>query len=110
MPDNCELFIGLDLSKNSHAVGIAGSGRDGAVRSYGEIGADAASVRQFVRKLDRSSVRLAFFYEAGPTGYGLEWQIEALGHECAVNAPSLILRRPGERVKTNRRAYPALAS
>src|SRR6516164_626398 len=47
--------------------------------------------------------RLTFCYEAGPTGYGLYRQIKSLGHECIVVAPSLILKKPGERVKTNRR-------
>lgn len=54
-------------------------------------------------------VRLRFCYEAGPTGYGLKRLIEALGHNCAVTAPSLIARRPGERVKTNRRDAVKLA-
>ncbi|MBY6058738.1 transposase [Leisingera daeponensis] len=109
MQENSELYIGLDVSKNSHAVAVAESSRNGEVWSYGEIGADAASVRRFVRKLDRPNARLRFCYEAGPTGYGLIRQIEALGHVCAVNAPSLIPRRPGERVKTNRRDAMKLA-
>jgi transposase len=50
-----------------------------------------------------------FCYEAGPTGYGLYRLVTALGHDCAVVAPSLIPRRPGERVKTNRRDAVALA-
>ncbi len=109
MQENGEVFIGLDVSKNSHAVAVAESGRDGEVRSCGEIGADAASVRRFVRKLDLPNVRLRFCSEAGPTGYGLKRQHEELGHECAVIAPSLIPRRPGERVKTNRRDAVKLA-
>ena len=36
-------------------------------------------------------------------------QISALGHDCAVIAPSLIPKRPGERVKTNRREAITLA-
>ena len=76
---------------------------DGEVRFFGEIGSDMASVRRFVRKVEQPDRRLRFCYEAGPTGYGLQRLIEALGHECAVIAPSLIPRRPGERVKTNRR-------
>ena len=52
---------------------------------------------------------MLFCYEAGPTGYGLQRQISALGHECAVIAPSLIPKRPGERVKTNRRDALTLA-
>jgi len=39
----------------------------------------------------------------GPTGYGLYRLIKSLGHECIVVAPSLIPKRPGDRVKTNRR-------
>lgn len=88
---------------------MAESGRDGEVRPYGEIGADATSLRRFVRKLERPNVRLRFCYEAGPTGCALKRQIEALGHACAVIAPSLIPRRPGERVKTNRRDAAKLA-
>jgi transposase len=50
-----------------------------------------------------------FCYEAGPTGYELYRQIIGLGHRCEVVAPSLILRRPGDRVKTNRRNAVSLA-
>jgi transposase len=60
-------------------------------------------------KLAGRHQRLAFCYEAGPTGYGLHRQITALGHDCAVIAPSLIPKRPGERVKTNRRDAVTLA-
>jgi transposase len=104
-----ELFIGLDASKDSHAVAVAEGGRGGEVRSHGEIGSDAASVRVLVRKLDGPGLRLRFCYEAGPTGYGLKRLIEEMGHECAVIAPSLIPRRPGERVKTKRRDAVMLA-
>ena len=107
--ENSELFIGLDVSQDSHAVAVAEGGRDGEVRPHGEIGSDAASVRRLVRKLERPGLRLRFCYEAGPTGYGLKRLIEELGHECAVIAPSLIPRRPGERIKTNRRDAVKLA-
>jgi transposase len=59
--------------------------------------------RRQTEKLAKRRQQLAFCYEAGPTGYGLHRQITRLGHECIVVAPSLIPRRPGERVKTNRR-------
>ena len=44
-----------------------------------------------------------FCYEAGPCGYGLYRQIITAGHGCQVVAPSLIPRKPGERIKTDRR-------
>ena len=53
--------------------------------------------------------RLTFCYEAGPTGYGLYRQIKSLGHDCMVVAPSLIPKKPGDRVKTNRRDALSLA-
>jgi transposase len=40
---------------------------------------------------------------AGPTGYRLHRLIKSLGHDCMIVAPSLIPRKPGDRVKTNRR-------
>ena len=98
MGENGEVFVGLDVSKDSHSVAIAEARREGDVRSFGEIGSDAASVRRLVRKLERPGVRLRFCYGAGPTGYGPKRRIEALGHDCAVIAPSLIPRRPGERM------------
>jgi transposase len=66
-------------------------------------------VARLVAKLEKRHVRLAFCYEAGPTGYGLHRQITTLGHACTVVAPSLIPRRPGDRVKTNRRDAVTLA-
>ena len=58
---------------------------------------------KLVRKMADRYETVHFCYEAGPTGYGLYRQIQSLGHECTVVAPSLIPRRPGDRVKTNRR-------
>lgn len=109
MKEYTEAFVGLDVAKDRHAVAVAQDGRDGEVRYLGEVGVDAAAIRRLVRKLERPGVRLRFCYEAGPTGYGLKRAIEALGHDCAVIAPSLIPNRPGDRVKTNRRDAERLA-
>jgi transposase len=98
-----DVFIGLDVAKARHAVAVAEDGRQGEVRYLGEITADTESVRRLVAKLAHRHSRLHFCYEAGPTGYGLFRQITKLGHRCTVVAPSLIPRKPGDRVKTNRR-------
>jgi len=66
------------------------------------------SIRKLVGKLGGAK-RLRVCYEAGPTGYALYWQLAALGVACEVIAPSLIPRRPGERVKTDRRDAEKLA-
>jgi transposase len=107
--EHSEVFVGLDVAKARHAVALAEPGRQGEVRYLGEIEADAASVAKLAGKLAKRHGRLHFCYEAGPTGYGLYRQLTALGHTCTVVAPSLIPRRPGDRIKTNRRDAQQLA-
>jgi transposase len=96
-------FIGLDTSKMKISVALAEDGRQGEVRFFGDIDSTPDAVRRLVSKLSGRYSKLAFCYEAGPTGYGLHRQIVDLGHDCTVIAPSLIPKRPSDRVKTNRR-------
>lgn len=103
MDEYSELFIGLDTSKLKISVAVADGLRNGEVRFFGDISADRSSVASLVAKLEQRGVTLHFCYEAGPTGYDLYRQIIELGHECTVVAPSLVPKRPGDRVKTNRR-------
>jgi transposase len=109
MDDHSEAFIGVDTSKLRNAVAIADAGRGGEVRFFGEIENTPAATAKLVRKFSTKYQRLTFCYEAGPTGYGLQRQIKELGFECVVVAPSLIPKRPGDRVKTNRRDALSLA-
>ena len=110
MNDHSEVFVGIDTSKLRHAVAIAEAGRTGEVRFLGEIENSEAATIKLVKKLAARHRRLTFCYEAGPTGYGLHRLIKRLGHECMVVAPSLIPKKPGDRVKTNRRDALNLAS
>ena len=109
MGNHSEAFVAFDTSKLRNAVAIADSGRAGEVRFLGEIDNTGAATAKLVRKLTAKYERLTFCYEAGPTGYGLHRQITELGHECMVVAPSLIPKKPGDRVKTNRRDALSLA-
>jgi transposase len=109
MTDHSEAFVAFDVSKLRNAVAIADGGRAGEVRFLGEIDNTGAATAKLVRQLAAKYGRLTFCYEAGPTGYGLYWQIKSLGHRCIVVAPSLIPKRPGDRVKTNRRDALSLA-
>jgi transposase len=95
--------VAFDSAKDKHAVAIAEDGRDGEVRYFGEIENSADAVKKFVTKLSRRYDRLHLCYEAGPTGYGLHRQLTDLGHVCDVVAPTMIPKRAGDRVKTNRR-------
>jgi transposase len=109
MRDNSEAFVAFDTSKLRNAVAIAEAGRSGEVRFLGEIESTGAATAKLVDKLAGKYARLTFCYEAGPTGYGLYRQITSCGHECVVAAPSLIPRKPGDRVKTDRRDAVSLA-
>ena len=103
MAEDSTVFVGIDAAKLKHAVAVAEPGRDGEVRYLGEVEASPEALRRLLARLAARHGRLHVCYEAGPTGYGLYRQVVALGHECTVVAPSLVPRRPGDRVKTNRR-------
>lgn len=56
-------------------------------------------MRRLVKRIATKHKHVHFCYEAGPTGYGLHRVISALVYSCLVVAPSLIPRKPGDRVK-----------
>ena len=109
MADHKEAFVGIDVAKLRNAIAIADPGREGEVRFFGEVDASDTSMRRVIQRIAAKFDRVDFCYEAGPTGYGLYRLIRLLGHECTVVAPSLIPRKPGDRVKTNRRDAVSLA-
>jgi transposase len=109
MGEYTEAFIGIDAAKARNAVAVAEGGRGGEVRYLGEVDASEQGMRRVVARIAAKYDRVHFCYEAGPTGYGLHRLITGLGHACTVVAPSLIPRKPGDRVKTNRRDAVALA-
>jgi transposase len=99
-------FLGLDVHAETIAVAVAEP--DGEVRSLGTIANREESIRKLVKKLGAPE-HLRACYEAGPTGYVLYWQLNQLGVECAVVAPTLVPTKAGDRVKTDRRDAMKLA-
>lgn len=95
-------FVGLDVHKDSIAVAIADS-KSAEVRFYGNIPNTGVAIRTLAQKLSEDQACLAFVYEAGPCGYGVHRMLLEAGHECRVIAPSLIPKKSGDRVKTDRR-------
>jgi transposase len=100
----CGAYVGLDVHKETIAVAVALPGR-GEAQWRGEIAHTRKAVGKLIERLSREfeGQVLLFCYEAGPCGYGLYRQILGLGHGCEVVSPSLIPKKPGERVKTDRR-------
>src|ERR1700678_1625910 len=101
--DESITYVGLDVHKDTIAVALAEAGVRGDVREYGKVANTPAAVKALATKLSRVGNALRFCYEAGPCGYGFQRQLTLAGHDCVVVAPSLIPRKPGDRIKTDRR-------
>src|SRR6266851_3556757 len=95
--------LGMLVVANISAKGI------GAPLPAHLIANTATALDRLLRKLGVDGMTLRFCYEAGPCGYGIQRRLSAQGHECVVVAPSLIPKRAGDRVKTDRRDAASLA-
>ncbi|MGH7486219.1 MAG: IS110 family transposase [bacterium] len=101
--------MGLDNHKDSISVAHAAESSREEPTFLGPIGTRQCDIDKLVRRLQSKASRLVFAYEAGPCGYVLYRYLTARGLECHVVAPSLIPRKPGDRVKTDRRDAVQLA-
>ena len=108
MHENITAFVGLDVHKDTIAVAVADPGR-AAARFLGTTGPTLGPLEKALAHLGTPE-QLWLVYEAGPCGYGLARQLSARGYHCEVVAPAKIPRRPGERIKTDRRDALSLAS
>lgn len=98
MPRDFDIFGGLDVDKRKIAVTFMDHA--GVLQSF-SMPYRAEHLLTYVRK-HFAGKRVAFAYEAGPTGWGLYDRLTAEGYPCVVAAPSMIPKVPGQRVKTNR--------
>jgi transposase len=103
MKQSSTLYVGLDVHKDSLAVAYVAQDHGAEVTSLGNIGTRQCDIDKLIRQLQSKSPHLVFVYEAGPCGYWLYRYLTHKGHVCWVVAPSLIPKKPGDRVKTNRR-------
>jgi transposase len=97
------LYVGLDIHKKTTDVAIATGRSNGKVRSYGKIDSTVDALNKLIKKLDDGDKQLRFVYEAGPCGYQIYRHLDANVIDCSVVAPSMIPRRSGDRIKTDRR-------
>lgn len=101
-------YVALDVHKETNAVGLADAS-GGQARFFGEIANTPEALAKLVRKLKKGGGRLSWCYEAGPCGYEIYRQLSELGEHCLVVAPSLIPKKAGDRIKTDRRDALSLA-
>jgi transposase len=101
-------YVGLDVHKETIAVSVA-EADSGEVRYVGEIANTPEAMVKLVKQLKKGDARLRFCYEAGPCGYVIYRQLQELKQDCQVVAPSLIPKKAGDRVKTDRRDSLSLA-
>jgi hypothetical protein len=109
-PAGPALFIGLNVYSQSIAVYLAPSDST-EQRPYGVIGGSHDDVLRLLKKLSAAhpNRHLRICYEAGPHGYPLCRCLRAHGYDCIIVPPSKIPRKPGDRVKTDRRDAAQLA-
>jgi transposase len=103
MKQSSTLYIGMDVHKESIAVAYIAKDHDAEVIYLGTICTRQTDIDQLIRKLSSKVKYLVFVYEAGPCGYWLYRYLTQKGYACWVVAPSLIPKRAGDRVKTDRR-------
>jgi len=99
------VFIGMDTHKSFIEVAYIEDVRGVKPIHLGKIPSTKQAVKKLVRQFESKypHATLHFVYEAGPCGYWIYRLITSLGHCCYVIAPSLIPKKPGDKIKTDKR-------
>ena len=105
------VFIGLDTAKQHTEVAYTFDDREHKPCQMGRIRTNKQGFEKLARQLQSKypHATLYFVYEAGPCGYWIYRLLSRLGLECFVVAPSLIPKKPGVRIKTDKRDAALLA-
>jgi transposase len=99
---NITTYVGVDAHKKDLFIAMLVG--DHTTPVTWQVANEPNAVRRLVRKLEREAPGpVQMCYEAGPCGYALQRQVTTPRVSCQVIAPALIPRKPGERIKTNRR-------
>jgi transposase len=101
MTNDTTVFVGLDVHKDSITAACVGTNPAEPPVDVGTIGTQRYAIDRLIKKLAGRGP-LKFVYEAGPCGFWLQRYLHSVRQPCLVAAPSLIPRRPGVRIKTDR--------
>jgi len=102
------IYAGLDVHKETIAIAVL---RDNNRNTEFErqIRNEPGQIKKFFKRLKDKGENIICCYEAGPTGFTLFRQLEDMEITCYVAAPSLLPRRPGDKIKTDKRDAVMLA-
>ena len=103
MPQSRMLYVGRDVHTESIAVAYVAQALGADVVSLGTVGTRQCDIDKLIRQLQSKSKPLVFVYEAGPCGSWLYRDLTKKGYPCWVVAPSLMPKKAGNRVQTDRR-------
>lgn len=107
MKKDTTIWLGMDVHKDTIALNWL-CGSDDQEGTERQIANDDKSLRKVVKQLAKEG-EVRACYEAGPCGYSVRRLLVSLGVHCDVIAPAMIPRKPGDRVKTDRRDAHKLA-
>src|SRR5262245_46031332 len=96
------VWVGMDTDAKRNHVAIYRGWETQPAAEF-EAGMDSKGIKQLITRLKKEKGEPRCVYEAGPCGYPLARKLRQAGIRCDVIAPSLTPRKPGDRVKTNRR-------
>jgi transposase len=100
--ENIITYVGMDTHKKQHRIALHHPGQEEIIDFT--INNNVRDIKKMLNKIKKQAPgQVEFCYEAGVCGFTLKRRIEDMGCKCAVIAPSLIPRKPGERIKTDRR-------
>jgi len=106
-----ELYLGLDVHKDSTTIAIAEPGPKGEIRLFGTVSSDIDRLEKALRRIAKAHphAQLQVAYEAGPCGFVIARRLQQLKIPCLVAAPSLIPKQPGSPFKHDKRDARSLA-
>ncbi len=105
MNNDTIIFIGMDTHKVFTEIAYSEYQRESTIEHFGRIKTTKPAIKKFAKQMQSkySNATLHFVYEAGPCGYWVYRLLTSLGHCCFVVAPSLIPKKPGDKIKTDKR-------
>src|SRR5262245_39046649 len=101
MANDNTVWVGMDTDARRNQVALYRGWQDRPTEF--ETGMDSKGIQRLIQRLKQEDGEVRCVYEAGPCGYELCRKLRQAGIHCDVVAPSLTPRKPGDRVKTNRR-------